>query len=591
MKKKRESVSSPLQTPRTKVHIIMKKRHTEIRKRLLFGEVLVSQLKHRLSRCKSARDKQLFSRVVVGNLLKKYRLLKLSSSLLSPHSNRQQMSISSLNYHRKKKCNALQDELKTAVQSFFEEDANSCIAPGKDDTITYKKVKTQKRYLVNSLQILHSKFLQSHNFRISYSSFCRLKPFWVVHPKATARNTCMCIKHANFQFLVDKLHQQKVLAQKQAGDLCKVVCCDPDRKECMFNECSRCQMNKISDDFDSELLEKETFFYQWVTVKENRTDKNNKLISVKVTKKVSTACTVKELICKANSQLSAFLRHVYIAHHQIRHITEVKRTLRSNEAVIVLDFSENYECKLNAEVQSAHFGASKKQISLHTGVVYTRNPDTKPGMACAALQPICTSFCTVSDSYRHDASAVWAHLQPVLKLTTDKFPEIDTIHYQSDGPTTQYRNRASFYLMTHFANSCGMKEVTWNFSQSGHGKSSADGIGGSVKRTADNGVAHGADIVNAQSFLETVRYASPKVNFFEVLLSDIEVIDAVLPLKIKPVPNTMQLHQLTWSNMQASSIGLRYLSCSTCSTSACSHYALKPNIWNFPIRSSTSGIL
>ena len=27
-----------------------------------------------------------------------------------------------------------------------------------------------------------------------------------------------------------------------------------------------------------------------------------------------------------------------------------------------------------------------------------------------------------------------------------------------------------------------MKEVTWNFSEAGHGKSSADGVGGSVKK-------------------------------------------------------------------------------------------------------------
>ena len=139
-------------------------------------------------------------------------------------------------------------------------------------------------------------------------------------------------------------------------------------------------MHRISDDLELELLNEETFYYQWVSVKENRTDKNKNPISVKVTKKVSTVCTVKELISTANSLLGDFLRHEYIAHHQFRHITEVKWTLRCNEAVILIDFSENYECKLSAEVQSAHFGASKKQISLHTGVVYTRNPDAEPNM-------------------------------------------------------------------------------------------------------------------------------------------------------------------------------------------------------------------
>ena len=81
------------------------------------------------------------------------------------------------------------------------------------------------------------------------------------------------------------------------------------------------------------------------------------------------------------------------------------------------------------------------------------------------------------------------------------------------------------------------------------------------------------------------------MNFFEVLPSDIEVIDAVLPSKIKPIPNTMKLHQVTWSRLQSSSAGLRYLSCSTCSMSSCSHYDLKPSIRNFPADLSASGIL
>ena len=262
------------------------------------------------------------------------------------------------------------------------------------------------------------------------------------------------------------------------------MCCDHKRKECMFKECSRCQLNKISDDLESELLESETFYDQWVSVKESRIGKNNNPIEVRVTKKVKTVCTVKELISQANSQLCNFMRHMYTADHQKDHISDVKKTLHSNEVVILMDFSENYVCKLNNEVQSAHFGASKKQISLHTGVVYTRNPDAGKGqsMAGASVKPICTSFCTVSESYRHDASAIWAHLQPVLKLIKEQLPHIDTFHFQSDGPTTQYRNKGNFFFMMYFANSFSMKEVTRNFSESGHGKSSVDGIGGSVKR-------------------------------------------------------------------------------------------------------------
>ena len=36
----------------------------------------------------------------------------------------------------------------------------------------------------------------------------------------------------------------------------------------------------------------------------------------------------------------------------------------SVEAYVVVNFSQNYTCKYNKKIQSAHFGASKKQLSL-----------------------------------------------------------------------------------------------------------------------------------------------------------------------------------------------------------------------------------
>ena len=65
-----------------------------------------------------------------------------------------------------------------------------------------------------------------------------------------------------------------------------------------------------------------------------------------------------------------------------------------------MDFSENYSCKYQKEIQSVHFGASQKQISLHTGVAYTK----------VATIP----FATVSDNLKHGLPAIWAHLAVIL---------------------------------------------------------------------------------------------------------------------------------------------------------------------------------
>lgn len=72
-----------------------------------------------------------------------------------------------------------------AITKFLEDDENSMISPAVNDTITRKKIKKQKRYLCDSLEKLHQKYnAQSpQRLRISYASFCRVRPFW---PKGQA---------------------------------------------------------------------------------------------------------------------------------------------------------------------------------------------------------------------------------------------------------------------------------------------------------------------------------------------------------------------------------------------------------------------
>ena len=101
------------------------------------------------------------------------------------------------------------------------------------------------------------------------------------------------------------------------------------------------------------------------------------------------------------------------------------------------DFSENYVFKMQNEVLSAHFWASKKQISLHTGVYYVGH-DGEANIVC-----------TISESLPHGPAVIWAHLDTVLNLIQNKHPEIDTIHYFSDGPCTQYKQKANVSLFTH----------------------------------------------------------------------------------------------------------------------------------------------
>jgi len=261
---------------------------------------------------------------------------------------------------------------------------------------------------------------------------------------------------------------------------------------------------------------------------------------------------------------------------------EIKLQLAANEIMILVDFSENYGCKYSEEVQSAHFGASKGQVTLHTGVLYLNGLNTvECQQGYGKQKQKCISFCSMSDSLRHDAAAVWAHLLPLLHLVKKQYVQVDTVHFQSDGPTTQYRNKNNFYLFTHFARQFGWKLATWNLSETGHGKGAADGIGGVVKRTADQCVAHGSDITSVDMLIENLKAASLKVHIFKVDQTDIEVVDCYVPKKLKSIPNTMKLHQLVWRSRAPATLELRGLSCTSCTDQLCKHFAMNPATFTF----------
>jgi hypothetical protein len=108
----------------------------------------------------------------------------------------------------------------------------------------------------------------------------------------------------------------------------------------------------------------------------------------------------------------------------MKHYRDLKSSLKENEVLLHIDLAENYLSKMSKEIQSMHFGASKSQITLHTGVYYVKQQSNP------------TSFCTVSDSLNHSLAGIWAYLGPVLDEIQRHFPQIDTIHFFSDGPST-----------------------------------------------------------------------------------------------------------------------------------------------------------
>jgi len=249
-------------------------------------------------------------------------------------------------------------------------------------------------------------------------------------------------------------------------------------------------------------------------------------------------------------ELKQYCIHKYNIVNQYNELKKLRSNLKENECAIIVDFSENYSAKYACEIQSVHFGASRSQVTLHTGVYYTSHGKQ--------------SFCTISADNRHDPAAIWAHLKPVLTQIKNKFGKITNVHFISDSPSSQYRCVKNLYLMKTLMHcEYGFSRVTWNFTESGHGKGPADGVGALIKRTADELVNSGTDITDAITLYNCLKNKIA-VNLYMIGYKDVRQIDSIVPsadtLKAYKIPGIMKIHQVR-SKANESSLEHRVLSC------------------------------
>jgi len=487
-------------------------------------QTITQTIRKRYNDTKSFKEKQKIASLITSHrILRQYGLCTYARSVLG---------ISRRHLSRKvsRKPNIKRFRLKLKVQEFFQRDDVTRMKSDKQATITRKGEKRQVRLLTDDIKNCHAKFLSENN-KISYSLFCKLRPFWVIKPTERDRETCLCKIHDNLRLKLNTAHAENMYETKDLDKLCSKIVCDERNMSCMYRECTLCKDKLLPCNNNDE--GKQVVWKEWKTKRfeknGNETDETTKIVSrvVKETEKGSKATLHAEI----KKGLDRACRHIYNIRQQYSALMYLREHLTATDILMHCDFSENYACKYASEIQSMHFGASKRQVSLHTGIVYTKQ-STVP-------------FCSVSDSLKHGPAAIWAHLDPVVKHIQVTQPTVKGIHFISDGPTTQYRNKQNFYLWSQKVEEYGCNMSTWNFLEASHGKGAADGIGAAVKRNADTQVnVHQKDITCAKDFLQCVTSGSTSIKFFEVSEDDITSIEDGLPNTLLPIRNTMKIHQV-----------------------------------------------
>ena len=117
-------------------------------------------------------------------------------------------------------------------------------------------------------------------------------------------------------------------------------------------------------------------------------------------------------------------------------------------------------------------------VTLHPAVAYYRSAD-------GLLSHKSKVF--VSDELGHNSATVYAFLKELISNLKTMLPNLKHIHYYTNSPTSQFRNKTIFYLLSRHKELFNVT-ASWNYFEAGHGKGPCDGIGGSVKRMSDEAV-------------------------------------------------------------------------------------------------------
>ena len=190
--------------------------------------------------------------------------------------------------------------------------------------------------------------------------------------------------------------------------------------------------------------------------------------------KVVEEGTTDELQHYICSILPQFMEHCYIKREQATAYKLERETIgdSENKALLQVDFSENYTCPYQDEIQSAHW--NQHQVSLFTAALW------HTGMLHSIIIVI------ASDNLVHSKDSVVAYIDMLLEMIADS---VKTVSIWSDVPASQFKKRFTDAAMILLQEKHHI-HIHWNFFATSHGKGPVDGIGGAVKRCMWTAVKH-----------------------------------------------------------------------------------------------------
>lgn len=406
------------------------------------------------------------------------------------------------------------------VVSFFELDLISRQLPGrKDFIINDDKEKIQKRAMIMTGSEAHKLFTENNPAKtISLQKFLRLRPKHVALMRDADHKTCCCIYCENMTLCFNSFSSKATI--NTLKELLQKLVCNAEDYQCISGRCENCREkpHSITDYIITGALDNETILMQW--------QKNGNY-----TQKIAIPNqTIEDSVKLFSSSFRYFIKHKYLIDSQRNAIDNYKKNQNADEAVIIMDYSQNFSTTTQNEVQSAFF--AQRQISIFTAVAYV-----------GQKSPV--SFVIVNDDISHAKEQVWYYEKTIIKHLKENQTDIKLVRFCSDGCAAQFKNKFTLSNLIHGKEDFDVC-AEWHFTPTSHGKSAADGLGGMVKRNVYYRVLTGKyNVYDAKDFYNCAKDFGKGFHIFCVSK---EEINDFIPLlqkrwaKVKTFRGTREFH-------------------------------------------------
>ena len=400
---------------------------------------------------------------------------------------------------RKRRRDRISENVKQKIKDFYLSAEISRIVPNKKEVICLKtqeeKQYVQKQVMVmTSADAFHQYKRQYPEDKVGFSSFKKLKPAQVRRVSETSRKSCLCniccnvaLKADALKHFIKEIGQQIDVDKKTLSEntLCEKGIDGKYHPKCLSRQCCECgtvllrrYLRSAEDKSKKDKLE--IHWYKWDTITVDRDDGSKK----KIKSCVAKTTTFSEFLTDLEKEINDYPSHKFRASWQQSQMSECLKTLDKSQLMMIMDFSENYKCSFQNEIQSAYF--EQNLVTIHPCMCYYKKTLNDEEYLYKH------SVIGISNDLKHDSSLVKVFEDKAVEKVEEQ-QKITTVTEWTDGCAAQYKSRIAFAYLSKRD-----RIYTRNYFETSHGKNVCDGLGAIVKNSLYRAMLTGKIIANAE---------------------------------------------------------------------------------------------